>query len=87
AVNLSTVDVRIIRIFENNVAQFLQVNNLDGEQELVRVGKIIYNKPVPLASIKRTDLTKWNQYALDLSEFIKVEPGAIYRVTLSFRKK
>jgi len=87
AVNLSTVDVRVIRIFENNVAQFLQVNNLAGSEELVRVGKIIYNKPVPLSSIKHADYTKWNQYALDLSELIKVEPGAIYRVTLSFRKK
>jgi uncharacterized protein YfaS (alpha-2-macroglobulin family) len=87
AVNLSTVDVRIVRIFEGNVAQFLQVNNLDGAEELVRVGKIVYNKAVPLSSIKHTDFTKWNRYALDLSDLIKVEPGAIYRVTLSFRKK
>lgn len=87
AVNLSTVDVRIVRIFENNVAQFLQVNNLDGENELVRVGKIVCNKAIPLATLKRTDFTRWNQYALDLSELISVEPGAIYRVTLSFRKK
>ena len=87
AVNLNTVDVRIVRIFENNVAQFLQVNNLDGSQELVRVGRIIYNKSVPLSSIKHTDYTKWNQFALDLSELIKVEPGAVYRVTISFRKK
>ena len=87
AVNLSTVDVRIIRIYENNVAQFLQVNNLDGSQELSRVGKIVYNKPIPLSTIKHTDFTKWNKYALDLSELIKVEPGAVYRVILSFRKK
>lgn len=87
AVNLSTVDVRIVRIYENNVAQFLQVNNLDGENELVRVGKIVCNKAVPLSSLKHTDFTHWNQFSLDLSELISVEPGAIYRVTISFKKK
>ena len=87
AVNLTTVDVRVVQIFENNIPQFLQVNNLDGEQEMVRVGRIVLNKPIPLSSIKQTDFSKWNQYALDLSDLIKVQPGAIYRVTLSFRKK
>lgn len=87
AVNLTTVDVRVVQIFENNIPQFLQVNNLDGEKELVRVGRIVLDKAVPLSTIKQTDFTKWNQYALDLSDLIKVQPGAIYRVTLSFRKK
>lgn len=87
AVNLTTVDVKVVQIFENNIPQFLQVNNLDGEQEMVRVGRIVLNKAVPLSSIKQTDYTKWNQFALDLSELIKVQPGAIYRVTLSFKKK
>lgn len=87
AINLNAVDVRIVKIFENNIVQFLQVNNLDGEQELTRVGRVVLKKMVPLSTIKQTDFTKWNQFTLDLSDLIKVDPGAVYRVTLSFKKK
>ena len=49
AVNLSAVDVKIIKIFENNVAQFLQVNQINGNREMKRVGRIclLYTSPSP----------------------------------------
>ncbi|MES2619742.1 MAG: MG2 domain-containing protein [Bacteroidota bacterium] len=87
AVSLNAIDVRVVKIFENNVQQFLQVNTLGGENEITRVGRVVLKKKVPLSSIKQTDITKWNQYALDLSELMKVDQGAIYRVTISFKKK
>jgi uncharacterized protein YfaS (alpha-2-macroglobulin family) len=87
AVSLNAVDVRVVKIFENNVHQFLQVNDLAGERELTRVGRVVLQKKVLLSFIKPTDVSKWNQYALDLSGLMKVDQGAIYRVTLSFRKK
>jgi len=87
SVNLSSVDVRIVKIFENNVAQFLQVNNLEGEQELSRVGRVVLKKSIPLSSVRPTELTRWNQYVLDLNDFIRLDPGSIYRVTIGFRKK
>ena len=43
-VNLKSVDVRIIKIFENNIHQFLQVNELNGSDGLMRVGKIVAEK-------------------------------------------
>lgn len=39
AVNLNAVDISIIKIFENNVPQFLQNNNLGGNEDLRRVAK------------------------------------------------
>lgn len=87
AVNLKAVDVKIIRIFENNVTQFLQVNQLDGENELKRVGRLILKKEVPLTSEKPIDYGTWNMFFLDLSQLIRQEPGAIYRVEIGFRKK
>ncbi len=87
AVNLKSVDVKIVKIFSDNISQFLQVNDMESSNELTRVGRVVYNKSVSLASLKQTDFTKWNQYALDLSELIKTDPGAIYRVTISFKKK
>lgn len=86
AVNLKAVDVTIIKVFENNVLQFLQTNNLDGNSELRRVGKPVLKKRIPLDNTGITDLGKWNRFTLELSTLINTEPGAIYQVRLSFRK-
>jgi uncharacterized protein YfaS (alpha-2-macroglobulin family) len=86
AVNLSAVDVQVIKIFETNVLQFLQVNNIDGNQELRRVGKKIIKKTIQLDNTGITDLGKWNRFTLDLATLINSEPGAIYQVKLSFKK-
>ncbi len=86
AVNLKAVDVTILRIFENNVTQFLQVNNLDGDYEMHRVGRKIVKKTIRLDNTGITDLGKWNRYTLDLAEMINTEPGAIYQIKLNFKK-
>src|SRR5690606_17962372 len=44
AVNLKGVNLRIIRIFEQNVPQFFQVNQFNSANELTRVGKLVANK-------------------------------------------
>ena len=87
AVSLKAVDLKILKIYEKNIPQYLQVNNLDGERELRRVGKLLLKKTIPLTQKNTTDLGKWNTYSFDLSELIKTEPGAIYRVMLDFKKQ
>lgn len=87
AVSLNAVDVKIIRIFENNIVQFLQTNQLDGKQEVKRVGRVVYSEEVQLTSEDPIDYSVWNNFSLDLSKLIETEPGAIYRVEISFRKK
>lgn len=84
AVNLKAVDVRVIRIHESNVGQFLQVNNLDGSRELARVGRLVSRKTISLKTADSPDLGRWNTYYLDLAEHFKAEPGAIYRVEVSY---
>ncbi len=86
AVSLSAVDVKIIRIYEKNIAQFLQVNNLDGDRELLRVGKVIFKKKVPLNLKVGAESNAWNTFHLDLNEMIHAEPGAIYKIVIGFRK-
>ena len=86
AVNLKSVDVQIIKIFEDNVLQFLQVNNYEGNQELRRVGKSVLKKAVSLENAGVTDLGKWNRFTLDLSTLINAEPGAIYQIRVGFKK-
>ncbi|HYW96416.1 MAG TPA: MG2 domain-containing protein [Bacteroidales bacterium] len=87
AVNLKAVDVKIVKIFEDNIAQFLQVNSLKGDHELKRAGRLLIKKTVDLVPERPINFGEWNAFTLDLSKLIKTDPGAIYRVELSFRKK
>lgn len=87
AVSLKAIDVKILKIYEKNIPQFLQVNNFEGNRELRRVGKIVLKKTVQLSQKNAVDLGKWNTYSLDLAQLIKTEPGAIYNVIISFKKE
>lgn len=87
AVNLYAVDLSVIRIFENNVLTFLQNNTLDSSNELRRAGRLIYKKTLYLNQDGSKDIHQWNNYSVDLSGLIKQDPGAIYRIYLSFRQE
>ncbi len=87
SVNLKSVVVRVIRIFETNVAQFLQVNSLEGSYQLRRAGRLIHKETVDLTPGQPLDYGRWNTFSLDLSELIEPEPGAIYRIEFSFSRK
>ncbi|MEO5584563.1 MAG: MG2 domain-containing protein, partial [Flavobacteriales bacterium] len=86
AVNLNAVDVRVVRIYADNVPQFLQVNQLGGEQELARVGRLVLKKTVVLDAKAKARAGEWQRYYLDLDKLIKAEPGAIYRISLGYRQ-
>lgn len=83
AVNLSAVEVRVVKIYEKNVLMFLQDNDLGGNSALRRSGRLVYRGDIPLDASK--DLHRWNSHSIDLSGLLKQEPGAIYRIRLSFR--
>jgi len=84
AVNLKAVDIRIIKIYSENVLTFLQDNSLKGNNELRRSGRLIYKTSVRLDKDPSKDLSKWQDFSIDLSNLLKKEPGAIYRIRLSF---
>ena len=86
AVSLRAVNVKIIRIFEKNIAQFFQNNQYNGYSEINRVGNIVFKKSIDLVSKQPIDYSKWNTFSLDLASMIDVEKGAIYRVVISFDK-
>ncbi len=86
AISLKAVDVRVVKIFENNVHQFLQVNNLDGNGGLMRVGKVIVEKRIALDYDKKKNLKQWNTFVVDLKKLISPDPGAIYKVSIKFNK-
>ena len=86
AVSLHAVDLNVIRIFESNVLMFMQTNTLSSSNELRRSGRLVYKKTLHLDKDPSKDIRKWEDYSIDLSGLINQEPGAIYRITLSFKQ-
>ncbi len=86
-VGLKAIQVKVIKIFENNVVSFLQTNRMDGSNQLRRAGRLIMKKVIKLDKDRTRNLLQWNAFSFDLSELIKPEPGAIYRILLSMKKE
>ena len=86
AINLKAVNIRIIQIYENNISQFFQENQHNEANNITRVGRMIYDGTVDLISTKTIDYGVWNNFKVDLNRLVKTEPGAIYRVMMSFER-
>jgi len=86
AVNLKAVDLRIVRIFDNNLPYFLQENDLTGSNSLARFGRPVYSGRIDLVTNPGMNTGTWNLYTVDLADYIDIEPGVLYKVTLGMRK-
>jgi len=87
AIGLKAVDITVIRIFEDNVLQYLQVNRLGEQTQLQRVARPVTRTSIPLNTVGVTSLNAWNRYSLNLEDILKTEPGAIYQISIGFQKK
>ncbi len=85
-VNLTAVDVRIIKVFENNMLQFLQDANLNASNyyDLKKVGRRIAKKTITL---ENTTPGIWQAQGINLSNLFQAEPGAMYQIEISFKKE
>lgn len=86
AANLRAVDLKIIKIFENNLPYFLQDNNIDEGGYIKRFGRPVYSGRIDLVTGSSVNSGKWNMHTIDLSDYISVEPGVLYKVQLGMRK-
>ncbi|MFW6360384.1 MAG: alpha-2-macroglobulin family protein [Spirochaetota bacterium] len=86
AVSLKSIDVEVVRIFTDNMLQFLQ-NNRDvrGNNSIKKVGRPVAHDTISLEGNEGVNLYEWNRFDLDLSTVFEQEPGALYQVHLSFR--
>ena len=86
AIGLDAVEVEVFKIYSNNILQFLQTNDLDGEYDLQRVGRVILQRRVDLMNLNtQASPGSWNRYALDLNELFKKDAEAIYQIRIGFR--
>ncbi len=86
AINLNAVDVKIYKIYQNNILQFFQDNTYNTNQNLKKVAKPIVKQTIYLNPSKGLKMNRWKTYAVDLSKLITPDPGAIYNVEISFKK-
>ena len=83
AVGVNAVHITAFKIFDNNVAQFLQNNKLDGSRQLQRVGRYLWRRTLQLSP---PEPGKWNRYTLDATELFEEHPGGLFRLSLSITR-
>ena len=81
AVCLNSVTLRIIRVFDDNILSFLQDNELDETYGVRKAGRL--EKKVRL-QIDNPYPTQWKTFPITLSDYVKVEPGAMYQLSIDF---
>ena len=83
--NLTGVIVQVYQIYERNMNQFLQDNELDETQKIYRVGEPVWEKKLSF----NWDNSMQNKYiarGLDLSQLVKKYPEGMFHIRVSFRK-
>ena len=83
AINYAKVRVRVKRIYENNVLQFLQENRL-GETYCYtgNVARVVLDTTLTLGEANSAKLRNLNTYGLNVADLVKVQRGAIYRLEI-----
>ncbi len=81
--NVSGVWIEAIAVPDANLPQFLQVNDLDGDREMRRVGRRVWRKHVELPQ-SSTDANRWRRLGLDLADFVEQHPAGLYQLSLRF---
>ena len=83
--NLTGVIVQVYQIYERNINQFLQDNELDGTNRIFRVGEPVWEKKINF-NWNDSMQNKYIARGLELSELVKKYPEGMYHIRLSFRR-
>jgi uncharacterized protein YfaS (alpha-2-macroglobulin family) len=84
--NLSGLLIEAFAIHGDKMLQFLQVNRLEGQRELERVGETVWAKEFTF-DWKPSDKNRWIQRGLDLSSLAAKNPGGMFYIRMSFRPR
>ncbi len=82
--NLSGVIVEALRVYGDNMLQFLQVNDLDSSRELKRVGEVVWHKRFDL-DWKDDWKNRWVRQGLDLGPLLAAQKEGMFQIRVTFR--
>ena len=83
AANVHSVQVTAFRVYETNIGQFLQANDLSGGRELQRTGRPLWRRTIELPDEPGGG---WARYNLDVSDLARARAGSLVRLTLSLNR-
>lgn len=81
-IHMNGVRVTVFRIFSNMIGSILQNGDVDSYNNLCYAARPIAATTFYVED-KSLDLSEWHTFALDLTDQVKLEPGAMYRIELS----
>ena len=84
AINLNAVDIEIFKIFDNNVLQFLQSNQMDEGYYLEDVGRIVWRDKVSIPDADQM-VNQWTRVGINIKDYIQNDPGAIYQIRIGYQ--
>ncbi|MDR2054149.1 MAG: alpha-2-macroglobulin, partial [Treponema sp.] len=84
--NISGLLVEAFQIYGDNMIQFLQVNDLEGDRELHRVGEPVWTRAFDF-SWNEGDKNRWVRRGLDLSGLSRKYPDGMFHIRMSFRPR
>jgi len=84
--NVTGVLVEVFQIYNQNMVQFLQINNLNDNSQLERVGEPVWTKAFDF-QWAASDQNRWIRRGLDMAELSKKFPGGMFHVRITFRKR
>ncbi len=87
AIGLRAVDVKITKIFNNNIHQFFQFNQYAQTQKLHLLGRKIYTTTINLNQSLNFNSEQSKVYAVDIEKIVEKDPAAMYNIELSFKKE
>ncbi len=82
AVNFKSVRVLALRVYPQNIGQFLQKNSFDEDRSIKFVGRFLWEKRIDLTNNLEL-LGGKNRYGVDVTELVKKYPNALFRLTIS----
>ena len=86
SVSYAQAQVRVKKVFSNNILQFLQLDSYETRYELYKVASVVADTTLVLGDKDAAHIREWKTYGLSLDELIKPEPGAIYHVEIRGRE-
>lgn len=86
SVSYAKAQVRVKKIYQSNIMQFMQYDPYEVSYNMDRVSGKIVDTTIVLGDGKAAHLRQEKTYALSLDEMIKPEKGAVYRIEIRGRE-